>query len=250
MLAELRVRDLGVIADLTLVLTEGMTALTGETGAGKTLVVEAIELLMGSRADPVLVRPGADEAVIEGRFVSGDDEIVLTRAVPASGRSRAYVDGAMSPVSALAEAGGRLVDLHGQHTHQSLLHPAAQRSALDAFAGVDLTPLADARAAARQIEAQLADLGGDSRSRAREIDLLRFQVGEIDSAGVDDPDEDMALEQEEATLADATASREAAWVAHAALADDGRAADLVGTALAAIANRPPLADHATRLKTL
>src|SRR5207248_8149120 len=79
MLVELRVRDLGVIADLTLVLDEGMTALTGETGAGKTLVVEAIELLMGGRGDPVLVRPGADEAVVEGRFVDGDDEVVLGR---------------------------------------------------------------------------------------------------------------------------------------------------------------------------
>src|SRR3954470_7586182 len=147
MLVELRVRDLGVIGDLTLMLGNGMTAITGETGAGKTLVVEAIELLVGGRGDPVLVRPGAAEAVVEGRFVDGDDEIVLGRVVPASGRSRAYIDGRMAPVAALAEAGSRLVDLHGQHAHQSLLQPAAQRGALDAFAGVDLDPLRTVRAA-------------------------------------------------------------------------------------------------------
>jgi DNA repair protein RecN (Recombination protein N) len=250
MLVELRVRDLGVIADLTLVLGDGMTALTGETGAGKTLVVEAIDLLMGGRSDPVLVRPGAEEAVVEGRFVAGEDEVVLARAVPASGRSRAYVDGRMAPVAALAEAGGRLVDLHGQHAHQSLLHAGAQRGALDAFAGVELEPLRVARATVSNLAAQLAELGGDVRARAREIDLLRFQVTEIDQAAVDDPDEDDALEQEEAALADATASREAAALAHATLAVDGGALDTLGTALTAISSRPPLAEHARRLKTL
>jgi DNA repair protein RecN (Recombination protein N) len=156
----------------------------------------------------------------------------------------------MAPVAALAEAGGGLVDLHGQHAHQSLLHPAAQRAALDAFAGVDLAPLALARSTVQAITAQLADLGGDARARAREIDLLRFQVAEIEAAGVSDPDEDEVLEQEETALADATASREAAALAHATLADDGGALDAVGTALAAIAHRPPLAEHAARLKTL
>src|SRR5207253_5175810 len=119
MLVELAVRDLGVIADLSLVLGPGMTALTGETGAGKTLLVEAIELLLGGRADPVLVRPGCEEARVEGRFVVGDDDLVLARVVPAGGRSRAYIDGRMAPVSALADAGLSLVYLHGQHAHQS-----------------------------------------------------------------------------------------------------------------------------------
>src|SRR3954452_15529689 len=162
MLVELRVRDLGVIGDLTLVLGEGMTALTGETGAGKTLLVEAIDLLTGGRADPVLVRPGAAEAVVEARFVVGDEETVLSRVVPASGRSRAYVDGSMAPVSALSEAGRGLVDLHGQHAHQSLLAASAQRAALDPFAGVDLGELAAARARAHDVDRQLAALGGDA----------------------------------------------------------------------------------------
>src|SRR5687767_7111034 len=146
MLTELAVENLGVIADLSLVLGPGMTALTGETGAGKTLLVEAIELLVGGRADPVLVRPGADEARVEGRFVVGDDELVLARVVVREGRSRAYLDGRMATASALSEAAQRLVDLHGQHTHQSLLSAAAQRRALDRFGAVDLAPLHDARA--------------------------------------------------------------------------------------------------------
>src|SRR3954453_13462049 len=115
MLLELAVKDLGIIDDLRLVLAPGMTALTGETGAGKTMLVEALELLVGGRADPALVRPGADEAMIEGRFVLDDEEVVLARVVPAVGRSRAYVKGRLAPASALADWGTRLVDLHGQH---------------------------------------------------------------------------------------------------------------------------------------
>ena len=110
MLLELHVRDLGVISDLSIVLDRGMTALTGETGAGKTLVVEAIELLVGGRADPMLVGPGAEEASVEGRFVDGDDEIVLGRVVPRSGRSRAYVDGRLATVAELAGRGRACIE--------------------------------------------------------------------------------------------------------------------------------------------
>ena len=101
MLHELAVTDLGVIGELTLVLEPGMTAVTGETGAGKTLVVEAIELLMGGRADPAMVRHGASEAVVEGRFVIDGEEVVLRRVVPREGRSRAYVDGHLATAGSL-----------------------------------------------------------------------------------------------------------------------------------------------------
>src|SRR5689334_14566029 len=134
MLVELAVSDLGVIADLSLVFGPGMTALTGETGAGKTLLVTAIELLVGGRADATVVRPGAEEARVDARFIDRDcNEVVLTRVVPADGRSRAYVDGRVAPVAALAEHGAALVDLHGQHAHQSLLSVSTQRAALDAY---------------------------------------------------------------------------------------------------------------------
>ncbi len=250
MLAELHVRDLGVIADLHLLLEDGMTALTGETGAGKTLLVEAIELLMGGRADAVLVRPGAEEARVEGRFLAGESETVLARAVPRSGRSRAYIDGRLATAAELAEVGRALVDLHGQHAHQSLLSPRTQRAALDRFAGVDLAPLEAARDRVKAIDDALAALGGDNRARARELDLLRFQLSELDAAGLEDPDEDLALEAEEDTLADAAAHREAAEAANEALGGEGGAVDAVGQAMEAVAGRRPFAAIEDRLRSL
>src|SRR5262249_35843267 len=112
-----------------------MTAITGETGAGKTLLVDALELLCGGRADPLAVREGSDEARVEGRFVDGDEELVFARVIPASGRSRGYINGRLATAGELATAASALVDLHGQHAHQSLLAPAEQRALLDAFVG-------------------------------------------------------------------------------------------------------------------
>ena len=265
MLVELHVRDLGVIDDATMALGPGMTALTGETGAGKTLLVEALELLLGGRADPVLVRPGAPEAMVEGRFAvdggargnghdDGEDELILARAVPAAGRSRAWVDGRMAPIGSLTEAGARLVDLHGQHAQQSLLDPQAQRRALDLFGRVDLSRLAELHATRRRLVAELGALGGDERARAREVDLLRYQLDEIDAAAVSGPDEDDELAAEEDRLADAAAHREAASTALGALdAEPGEGAsviDLLGTAAAAVEGRGALAPFAERMAAL
>ena len=231
MLTELHIENLGVIERVELTLGAGLTAVTGETGAGKTMLVEAIELLVGGRADSSIVRHGATEARIDGRFVTAEgDERVLTRVIPAEGRSRAYVDGRLATVASLAEIAADIVDLHGQHAHQSLLSTATQRAALDEFAGIDLGPLRTARARLTEIDAELAALGGDERARAREIDLLRFQVDELAAAGVVDPDEDQALDAEETLLADATAHREAAASAVSALGDDGAARDAVSNA--------------------
>jgi DNA repair protein RecN (Recombination protein N) len=250
LLVELAVRDLGVIADLRLLVSKGMSALTGETGAGKTMVVDAIELLVGGRADGVLVRSGAEEAWVEGRFEDGEGEVVLARAIPRNGRSRAYVDSRLATGTALAEAGARLVDLHGQHAHQSLLGGAAQRSALDRFGRVDLEPLRAARRRVRELTDELAGLGGDERARAREIDLLRYQVDELDAAGLTDADEDQRLASEEDVLADAAAHRESAAAAVAALTDDGGATDPLGAAIAGLAGRSPFAPHEERLRNL
>ena len=250
MLTELHVADLGVIDDLTLLLPAGLVAVTGETGAGKTLIVGAIELLMGGRADPAMVRPGADQAVVDGRFELDGDEVVLTRVVPRAGRSRAYLDGRPVPAARLAEVGRRLVDLHGQHDHQSLLSPAVQRSALDRFGGVDVDALGAARRAVADVEGRLAELGGDERARARELDLVRFQHEELVAAGLTDADEDDRLQAEEALLGDALAHREAGASALAALADEGGAADGVQAALAAVGDRVPFAEVAGRLVEL
>jgi DNA repair protein RecN (Recombination protein N) len=274
---ELSVRDLGVIAELRLLLGPGMTALTGETGAGKTLVVDAIELLVGGRADPMLVRSGADEAWVEGRFVrpggtpsdggggaggdrggDAEDEIVLARVIPRSGRSRAYIDGRLATAGELARVGAELVDLHGQHAHQSLLHAAAQREALDQFGRVDLAPLRAARSEIAAVLDELGRLGGDERARARELDLLRYQVADIDAAAITGPDEDDELERLEDELADASAHREAATGAVILLSGDGTggaleaesAVDAVGSALALLAGRAPFVDAETRLRTL
>src|SRR5580704_16941943 len=175
MLVELRVENLGIIADLLLPLAEGMTVITGETGAGKTLIVGALDLLCGGRADPSSVRDGADEARVEGRFVDGDDEVVLARVVPVGGRSRGYIDGHLATAAELAARGRTLVDLHGQHAHQSLLIPAEQRLLLDRYAGPSAVSaraeLAAARTDRRHAEAEQDAIGGDDRSRARQLDL-------------------------------------------------------------------------------
>lgn len=246
-LVELAVTDLGIIEHVRLVLGPGMTALTGETGAGKTLLIGAIDLLLGGRADPGIVRHGCKEAVVEGRFLVDGQELVLTRVIPVDGRSRAYIDGRMATASAVGDRARDLVDLHGQHAHQSLLAAAVQRGALDQFAGTDLAPLTEARAQVRSLRAALAELGGDAGARAREADLLRFQVAEIDAAELSDPQEDVVLDQQEDLLADALAHREAASAATAALSDDGGAVDAVGAAVAATDGRAPFAALAGRL---
>src|SRR5689334_20923734 len=253
MLVELRVANLGIVDELTLLVAPDLTAITGETGAGKTLLVEAVELLLGARADASLVREGAPEARVEGRFLdAGGNERVLARVVPADGRARAYVDGRLATAGELAATGATLVDLHGQNSHQSLLAPAVQRAALDRFAGAPaaeaLHDLRAARADARAALDELAGLGGDERARARELDLLRFQIEEIEHAAIEDPAEDVALEAEEALLRDAAAHRSALAGAYDAL--EGRGYDAVGVAAAALADRHPFADLSARLRSV
>ena len=250
MLTELHIENLGVIDTLDLQLSEGLVALTGETGAGKTMIVEAINLLVGGRADAGMVRPGATEARVEGRFVIGEEEVILCRTIPLDGRSRAYVNGRLATVGQLAEHGLDLVDMHGQHAHQSLLGAKAQREALDAYAKVDLEPLRNARAVVTEIDAALATLGGDDRMRAREIDLLRFQVNEIIEAGLQGADEDEQLSREEDVLADAVNYREALWKAVAALSEESGATDNLGNAVSALSNKEPFAGFVSRLKAL
>jgi DNA repair protein RecN (Recombination protein N) len=248
MLIELHIEDLGVIERLELVVGRGLTVFTGETGAGKTMLVEAISLLVGGRADATMVRAGASEARVEGRFADGDDEIVLARVIPLDGRSRAYVNGRLATASTLAEHGVRLVDIHGQHAHQSLLGTATQRGALDRFAGVDLEPLRTARARLTEIDASLAALGGDARTRAREVDLLRFQIDELEQAAITSPDEDDELERVEDVLSGAQQHREAAAAALAALVDDAGATDAVNAALGVLGSRGPFGELADRLR--
>ena len=250
MLTELAVENLGVIERLNLVLGPGMTALTGETGAGKTLVVTAVDLLLGGRADSSLVRFGTSEAIVEGRFDHQGEEVVLRRVVPADGRARAYVDGRLASAATLSELGREMVDLHGQHEHQSLLRRVHQRAALDRFGDVDLAPLMEARAALVDLDRRRAELGGDERSRAREIELCRFQIAELDQAGLENPDEEEALKAQEAVLADAAASRDTARQAAMSLGADGAVGGGLAQITAALENRPPLESQHERLVNL
>ena len=247
MLTELAVRNLGVIGELSLVLDGGMTAVTGETGAGKTLVVEAIDLLTGGRADSALVRPGALQAEIEGRFVAGDDEVVIRRVIPADGRSRAYIDGHLATVGALGDLGRGLIDLHGQHAHQSLVRGGVQRAALDQFGDVDTQLLEKLIDDLRAIGAGLAEFGGDRRARFREIDLLRHQLAEIDGAAITDPGEDERLDRDESVLADAAAHRQAAAHAIGLLGADSEVSDRLGRAEGALTGREPFAGLVGRI---
>ncbi|HVL28081.1 MAG TPA: hypothetical protein VM390_08030, partial [Acidimicrobiales bacterium] len=192
----------------------------------------------------------AGEARVEGRFELDGDEVVVARVIPRTGRSRAYVDGRLASAAELAELGRRLVDLHGQHAHQSLLGGRAQREALDAFGAVDLGPLHDARRRLAGIDAELAALGGDERARAREADLLRYQLAELDAAAIDGPDEDERLEAEEDALADAGEHRESAEAAYTAITADGGALDAAGAAVAALAGRRPFAGLEARARAL
>lgn len=248
MLSELRVCNLGVIEEVSLVFGSGMTAVTGETGAGKTLVVTAINLLVGGKAETSMVRPGADEAIVEGRFERSDGEHVIRRVIPAKGRSRAYIDGNLATLAELSDFGAELVDLHGQHDHQSLLTPSVQRQALDRFGRIDLEPLRAARQRVVEINARRSALGGDPRDRAREIDLLRYQVYELQAAGLDDPDEDDQLRDEAELLADASGVRDSASRAVSALVDDGGAVDAIGQAIAALGDRAAVNPILMRLR--
>jgi len=258
LLVELHVRDLGVIDDVTVGFGPGMTALTGETGAGKTLLIGALSLLLGGRGDPGLVRTGADEALVEGVFseADGSDEVTVARTVARVGRSRAWVDGRLVPVGALAEATAGLLELHGQHQHRTLVVPEAQRRALDAFGGVDTAPMEAARTRLAGLLREAEGLGGDADRRAREAELLAFQVAEVEDAGLTGPGEEQALEDEEERLAEASAHRAAAAEALVALtgSDGGPAGpgaeERLGEASGALAGRGPLAALDGRVRGL
>ena len=256
MLVELAVRDLGVIAEARVEPGAGATALTGETGAGKTMIVEALELLRGGRADSGRVRTGADRAEVEGLFVvpdpdapEGERELVLRRVVPVSGRSRAYEDGRLVPVARLEELAADLIEVHGQHAQQGLLRPAAQREALDRFAGIDTGPLDRAVGTVRDLRRRLDELGGDDRTRVRELDLLRYQLDEIDAAGLVSGETER-LDEEEDLLAGALEHRAAAADALEILGSDGGVADTLAAATARLAGRTPFRALAERLGSL
>ena len=221
MLTELRVRDLAVIADVTLPLAHGLNVLTGETGAGKSMLVDALALLLGERASSDVVRPGAEKTVIEGAFDLSDRPtarqsaqalgvevedglLVVKREISGEGRSRAWVNGSPTTVNVLAQLGALLVDLHGQHETQSLLRIDAQRDMLDAYAdaAVERTAVRDAHERLRDLERREEELAGRREDVRRKSDYLRHVVEEIERAAPQNGEVE-ALEVEAKRLAHA-----------------------------------------------
>lgn len=260
MLTELRIRHIGVIDDAELEFGPGFTAITGETGAGKTMVVTGLALLLGGKSDPRLIRTGAAKALVEGRFEAppeivaaaqaagaelDGDELLITRHLTSS-RSRTYVGGAAVPLATASALLGEWVTLHGQSEQLRLSTPDRQRQVLDQHAGGDLAGiLADYRAAYAErarLAAELAELQGQDRERARELDLLRFGLGEIERVAPQ-PGEDTALAAEAKRLQAADDLRLAARQAITALAGDEHDFD-APNATALIAEAQKLVAHA------
>jgi DNA repair protein RecN (Recombination protein N) len=254
MLTELRVRDLATIADVTLQLGPGLNVLTGETGAGKSMLVDALALLLGERAASGGVRPGAIKSVVEGAFESidpstrrhieelgldvEDGRVVVRREVSAEGRSRAWVNGSPTTASVLAELGGLLVDLHGQHETQSLLHAEAQRDILDAFAhaAAERAAVAEAHAAVAALRGEEASLSARRDEVRRRADYLRHVVQEIDTARIQ-PGEDEALQVESRRLSQAgTLVEQAQRIIDALEGESGNALGALGLADRALAS--------------
>jgi DNA repair protein RecN (Recombination protein N) len=254
MLVELSIENLGIIENVRVSFDKGFTAFTGETGAGKTMLVEAINLVVGRRADVSIIRDGAEEARVEARFVtntdSGEVETILCRVLHREGRSRAYINDRMATVSSLAEIGDELVDIHGQHAHQRLLSPSTQRNSLDQFGDVSTAELQAAREAVTHIDANLAALGGDEKSRVREIDLLQFQCDEIESSRIANPDEDVLLSNEEDMLTDVVRHQESLQKIVSLLSDEGAVVDLLGDAVSAIGPVTSLPALSERIRSL
>ncbi len=232
-LLSLRVRDLATVADVTLELAGGLNVLTGETGAGKSMLVDAIALLLGDRADRAAVRPGAGKATIEGVFdavpsatrqaletagLDAEESLILRREVTSEGRSRAWINGSPATIGALARLGESLVDLHGQHQTVQLLEPATQRDLLDAFG--DSLPVARAVATAfaeLQLLRHQADVLAARRDEAlRRADWLRHVITDIDTVKPR-PEEEIALDREVRRLGHASTLGEHARELHDAL---------------------------------
>jgi DNA repair protein RecN (Recombination protein N) len=255
MLRHLRVTNFAILSDVAIELGEGMNVLTGETGAGKSLIVEAVNLLRGGRASADIPRAGADEAVVEaivevppdlaariaavldgaglpGSVGGGTSDVFIRRVIQRGGRSRTYVNGALTTLARLAELGALLIDLSGQHQHQGLVDPGRHLEILDAFAGEPalVAAMAAAWTELRCCDDELVALGGNEREREARVDYLRYQLEELEGSALR-PGEDLAIDIERARLASIDQLQAAARAAEDALyGGDDSARDRVAAA--------------------
>ena len=226
MLRTLRIRNLAVIEAVEVDLDPGFTALTGETGAGKSILVEAVGLLLGGRASADLVRTRTDAATIEAVFERpGGAEVLIRREITSSGRSRSFIDGALATASLLREVATDLVELHGQHEHQLLLDPSTHLGFLDADATLEpaAADVGALWARVRELRERLASASMDARERAARLELVRFQLAEIDAVKPVAA-EDLELEATRRVLANAERVDGLCRAAYGELYDDEQAA--------------------------
>jgi DNA repair protein RecN (Recombination protein N) len=275
MLSELRVENLLLIEQAQLRLAPGLNVLTGETGAGKTVLAHALDLLLGGRARPAIVRPGAQEAYVEGVFelprpcpdelrerLSPDaEEIVLARRVGADGRTRAYLNGRACTVADLRDVGAGLMSFYGQHEHRTLTIAAKQLALLDERCGPEqeqrLHACASTFADAQRLRSRAQELRELAGARERELDLLEFELGEIESVAPDQREYDELLEARR-RMRHVDALRSAAALGANALApEDGERAGVAAVLAGATAELeslegvdPRLASFAERLRAL
>ncbi len=230
MLKELRIKNLAIIDDIKLKFETGLNVLTGETGAGKSIIVDALGLALGDRAQSDMIKTGKDEAAVEAFFdvsdhhllkgmgISIDEGIMVRRNLSSSGKSRAYINDSIVSIQSLSELGRSLVDMHGQHEHQSLLSSENQRTIIDFYG-----KLQDKRAGVEELfhdlqllKKELAELKANVKERAHRIDLLSFQINEIDSASLK-PGEKASLEEERGILSNLSKLSESAETTYSLL---------------------------------
>jgi len=240
MLRTLRIKNLALVVDLSLDLQPGLNVITGETGAGKSILIGALNLLLGERADRTLIRSGSEHCTVEAAFDASklqpgfaeflsenglepceEGQLVLKRSFTTAGTNRQFINGSPAPLQTLGRLGEWLVDIHGPHDHQSLLHPAPQLAILDAFGSLRETREAFSALVRRRqsLEAEKAALIVDEKTYAQQLDLLRFQLREIQEAKIQ-PEEESALEQEYQRSANAARLLELIQAAQGVLSED------------------------------
>jgi DNA repair protein RecN (Recombination protein N) len=226
MIRFLAIRNLAVIESVGVEFEQSFNILTGETGAGKSILVEAVGLLLGGRATQDLIRTGEDLATVEAIFEMEDgSELIVRREITSQGRSRAFINGALATAAALKDLSNRLVELHGQHEHQQLLDPAQHLALLDTWAGLEQRRAAVAAAFTRvkALREQLDRLRMDDRERAARLDLVEFQLNELQKANLQ-AGEDESLAAERQLLRSADSIQRLCAESYAALYDDESAA--------------------------
>jgi len=199
MLEELQIRNLALIEELNISFEPGLTVLSGETGAGKSIIIEALNLILGERADFSRLRSGCDEALVQGLFTlpreliaefepGWPSELLLTRKLSANGKSRSYINGSLTTLARMAELGSKLVDFHGQHEHQSLLSQRVQREYLDIYGGDEVLTkrekFVERMAERKSLLAELDKLKSEDKDKSERRDLLGYQIKEIDESGL------------------------------------------------------------------